>query len=197
MEDERIKSALEIAREKAASIPELTPEELNEQREREYKPRGLAIASRYLENKLRGTDLGIELNRYQGREGEIVRKAFLLTLLESIGLEDMKKSLRAIDGIQTLEPNANFKEITKELETIFSEFQEQHRQKCGVYEELEKEKLRGLWVSGSAVKPNLEESEDWGQELRRIQSEYDSRINKLREKVSCLLESKSVGYKKC
>ena len=189
MEDKRIKSALEITQEKAASMSRLTPEELNEQREREYKPRGLAIASRYLENKLRGTDLRVELNRYQGKEGEIVRKAFLVTLFESIGLEDMKKSLRAIDGIQTLEPNAKLEEIKKELEAIFNEFQEQRQQKYAVYEELERERLRGLGVSGSSVKSNLEEGQDWGQELRRIQSEYDSRTNKLREKLLIVIGS--------
>ena len=183
MGDQKIKSALEIAMEKAAKISKLTPEELMEQKEREYKPRGKAIANKYLGGTLRGADIEIELDKYQGKEKEIVRKAFLSTLCQSIELEDAEKSRRAIAGMQTLESNAPLEEIKGEIEKISSEFQQQREQRYTVLEASNREKLRELWISGSAVKLNLEDKEDWQQELKKLQLVYDSRINKLKEKL--------------
>ena len=191
MEEDRIKSALEIAMEKAANMPGLSSEELNEQREREYKPRGIAIANKYLETPLKNSDLEVELHRYQGKEGEIVRKAFLSTLCQSIGFEDPEKGRRAIDGIQKLETAVPLHEMKEEVEKISEEFHQQRQQRYRVLEESEREKLQGLGISGSAVKPNLEDKENWQQEVKELQSVYDSRISKLREKLLNYIESQS------
>ena len=47
-----IKSTLELAMEKAAKLPKLTPEEIRERQEREYGPLGRAIAERFLRGEL-------------------------------------------------------------------------------------------------------------------------------------------------
>jgi len=187
VEDKRIKSALEIAMEKTAGMPELTQEELIQQKEREYKPRGAALANRYLEGATRERELLTELLKYRGQEGGILRKAFLSTLCQSITLEDIDKSLRAIDGIQTVETNAKLKEVKTEVEKLFSEFRERREQRYATCEDLQREKLRGLGISGSAVRLNLEGSEDWRHELSGIHSEYDININKLKENLSHLV----------
>ena len=181
MEDKRIKSALEIAMERAASMPSLTQEELAEQKEREYRPRGVAIGRRYLEGTLKKMDLQTELSKYQGQEGKIVKRAFLLTLNQSISLENKSVSLKALEGIRAVEPTDNFDEIKRQIEGVLDEFGQQVERQVGRHEAFEKERFQTLGISGSAVKPNLEESQAWQAELKRIQSEYDSRISKLRE----------------
>lgn len=183
MEDKRIKSALEIAMERAASMPGLTQEELAEQKEREYQPRGAAIARRYLEGALKERDLQTELSKYRGQEGEIVKRAFLLALNQSIKLESKSISLKALEGVKAVEPTANLGEMKRQIEAIFDEFSQRLERRIPRYEALEKEKLQQLGISGSAVKPNLEESQTWQAELKRIQSEYDSRISKLKENL--------------
>ena len=183
MEDKRIRSALEIAMERAASMPGLTQEELAEQKEREYRPRGAAMGRRYLEGMLKKRDLQTELSKYRGQEGEIVKRAFLLTLNQSIKLESKSMSLKALEGIKAVEPTADFGEMKRQIEAIFDEFGQQLERKIPRYEALEKEKLQQIGISGSAVRPNLEESQAWQEELKRIQSEYDSRISKLEENL--------------
>jgi len=183
VEDKRIKSALEIAMERAASMPGLTQQELAEQKEREYQPRGAAIARRYLEGAFKERDLQAELSKYQGQEGEIVKRAFLLTLNQSIKLESKTMSLKALEGIKEVEPTAGFDEMKRRIEASFDEFDQQLGQEIPRYEALEKERLQKLGISGSAVKPNLEESQAWQEELKRIQSEYDSRISKLKKNL--------------
>ena len=188
MEGKKIKSALEIAMEKAAEIPELTREELREQKQGEDGVRGRAIANRYLERTLRERDLEIELGKYQGEEREIVRKAFLLALCQSIGLKDMEKTRRVLEGIQSLEANGRLEEIGKEIENIFGAFQQERQQRYLTLEQLEKDKLGQLWIWGSAAKPNLEENKDWRKESGEIQFKYDLRINKLKEELSHYIE---------
>jgi hypothetical protein len=183
MEDKRIKSAFEIAMEKAASMPNLTREELAEQKEREYRPRGAAIARRYLEGALKERDLQTELSKYQGQEGGIVKRAFLLTLNQSIKLESKTMSLKALEGIKSVEPTTGFGEIKQQIEAIFDEFGRQVEREIRRYEALEKERFQKLGISGSAVKPNLEESQTWQAELKRIQSEYDPKISELKENL--------------
>ena len=164
MEDKRIKSALEIAMERAAKMPGLTKEEISEQREREYQPRGAAIASRYLEGLLKERDLQTELSKYRCQEGEIVRRAFLLTLSQSIRLESKSISLRALEGIGAVETTANFDELKRQIEAIFDEFGQQLERKIPQHESMEKLKLQQLGISGFAVRPNLEESQAWQEE---------------------------------
>jgi len=183
VEDKRIKSALEIAMERVASMPSLTQEELAEQKEREYQPRGAAIARRYLEGALKERDLQTELSRYRGQEGEIVKQAFLLALNQSIKLESKSISLKALEGIKAVELTAGFDEMKRQIEEIFDEFNQQLEQEIPRYEVLENERLQQLGISGSAVKPNLEENQTWQEELKRIQSEYDSKISKLKENL--------------
>ncbi len=189
MGDEKIKSALELAMEKIAKMSELTSEEVIELKEKEYKPRGEAIANKYLGNALRGADLETELDKYQGKEREIVRKALLLTLCQSIELDDVEKSRRAMEGIQTLEKSARLEEVRREIEGVSSGFHHQRQEKYTRLEELERGKLKRLWLSGSAVKPSLKENADWQRELKGIQAIYDVRISNLKEKLSQYLES--------
>jgi hypothetical protein len=183
VEDKRIKSALEIAMERAASMPGLTQEELAKQKEKEYQPRGAAIAHKYLDGALKERDLQTELSKYRGQEGEIVKRAFMLTLNQSIRLESKSISLKALEGIKAVEPTADFDEVKRQTEAIFDEFGQRLERQIPRYEALEKERFQQLGISGSAVKPNLEESRTWQEELKRIQSEYNSRISKLKENL--------------
>lgn len=77
MEDRKIKSALEIAMEKASKMTDLTPQEIREQKEHEYIIRGKAIANRYLTGAIKKHELSFELKKFQGDEKQIIRKATL------------------------------------------------------------------------------------------------------------------------
>jgi hypothetical protein len=184
VEEKKIKSALEIAMEKAAAMPGLTQEERAEQKEREYQPRGAAIGHRYLEGALKESDLQAELSRYRGQEGEIVKQAFLLTLNQSIKLESQDMSLRALAGIKAVAPSVDLGEIKRQIEAVFDEFTQRLEREIRRYQALEKERLQQLGIFGSAVKPNMADNQTWQEESERIQSEYNSRINEIKEKLS-------------
>ncbi|MFC1893978.1 hypothetical protein ACFLYR_08195 [Chloroflexota bacterium] len=187
MEDEKIKSALEIAMEKVAKMADLTSQEIREQKEREYGPRGEVIASRYLSHILKNTDLVVELSKYQGEEGQIVRKAFLCSLCRAIQLDDADKSRRAIEGIQALDIDFDFGGAKGEFEEISSAFDREREKTYQKLEESQMEELYGLGISGSAVSPNVKEKADCQNELNQMRAPYDMRIDRLKDKMLHLI----------
>lgn len=182
MEEHRIKSALEIAMEKVAGMPGLSQEEITEQKEREYRPIGEAMARRYLESAIRVGDLPGELGKYRGDEGRIVKRAFLSSLYRSIELGDAARGRRAMEGIQVLVgASRRLEEAKGEFEATSGEFEREINRKREAFETMEKERLRRLGISGSAIRPNVKDREDWQQERSRIGHEYGSRLDKLRK----------------
>ncbi len=177
MAEKEIKSAFEIAMEKAASLDKLTPAELAAQREKEYGPRGAAIASRYMENRLRVSELKGELARYRDEEGKVVRVAFLRALCQSIRLDNTGGNARALEGLAAVTPGVSLDEVKKSIEEVAASFINEVGGKRAACEEKERERLLVLGISGSAVRPVLEGSEAWREELEKARSEHEARFN--------------------
>ena len=102
----KIKSTLELALERAAKLPALTAEEIRQRLEREYAPRGRAIAERFLGGDLAETRLQTELGEFRGEEGEIVRGVFLASMRQSIDLETPERTARAFEGVKLVVADA-------------------------------------------------------------------------------------------
>ena len=182
VEEHGIKSAIEIAMEKIAGIPELTPEEAIKQKEKEYRPLGEAIAKRYLEGSLREDEVSIELGKYPDDKGQIVRRAFASRLCQSIGIGDAKKSLRALEGVELISGRREYVDkVRRDLEGIVSQFEKESTQRFLVFQKAQTEKLKTLGIAGSAVKYNFKSTEDWRQEWNRIRQAYEPRLNQVRE----------------
>jgi len=175
--------------EKVSKMPKLTPQEIREQKEREYGPRGEVIANKYLAHALRNTELEVELGKYQGDVGPIVRESLLSALCHSILLDDQEKSRRAIDGVRSLTLDLDIEGITREFEDISSAFNQAKEKTYSTFEESQKEILRKLGISGSAVRPNVTETEDRQNDLKQMRAPYDLRIDQLKEKLLCRIQS--------
>lgn len=187
MENRRIKSAAEIALEKTADMPRLTEKERRSLDEREFKPHGEALAKEFLEGSLSDRDLQTAFLRYKEPQRDIVKKSFLLKMTDSVTLEDARRILKALDGIRQIIRDATLDEYLREAETTAQEFHKLSQQRHTGREVLEKKKLEGLGISGSAVRPNLGESDDWRDELREITADYASRMHGLRNTISVYL----------
>jgi len=189
VEEYRIKSAWEIAQEKMASMPDLTPEELSKQKEREFEPIGEAIAKKYLGGAIKAAELKTELSKYRGAEGQIVKRALISSLVQSIEPGDAARSKRAMEGFQIFAgAGSHFEEVRNAFERIFSEFEKEAQQQRKAFETLEKERLQRLGISGSAIRPNVNEKQDWQQARRRIRQSYDVKVDKLRKDLVQLTE---------
>jgi hypothetical protein len=189
VEEYRIKSAWEIAQEKIASMPDLTSDELRRQKEREFEPIGEAIAKKYLGGAIKAAELKTELSKYRGAEGQIVKRALISSLVQSIEPGDAARSKRAMEGFQVFAgASSHFEEVRNAFERIFSEFEKEAQQQRKAFETLEKERLQRLGISGSAIGPNVNEKQDWQQAQSRIRQSYDVKVDKLRKDLVQLTE---------
>ncbi|MDD5093799.1 MAG: hypothetical protein PHV74_05395 [Dehalococcoidia bacterium] len=191
MEKDRIKSAREIAMERVAKMSSLSPEQVKQQKEREYGPRGEAIARKYLQGAVRGTDLQAELDRYPSQEAQIVRRSLVSTLCESINLDDMDRNVKALEGIRTiLKIQNDFKTTERELGTIAVQFAQDARQEYEMCEKMGIERLKNLGISGSAAKPNVKGTDDWRHRDERIRQDYAPKVDQVKKTIAIYVESR-------
>jgi len=181
--DEEIKSTLEIAMEKVAKLPQLTPEEVREQRERAIGPRGRAIANRYFEGTLQHTELEAELGDLDEDDREIVRKVLKSNLCDAISLGQVEQSHRAIGALKELEKGTALEGKAGELEELYAEQLGSLERTLVSFEESGRESLGRLGISGSAVRPNPDFSEELQQKLRELQQAFAARLQELRREL--------------
>ncbi len=184
MEEERIKSAFEIAMERISGLPELTPEEIAEQKEREFKPIGLAIANKYLERQIAEDELKSALDSHRGEKGKIVRAALISALCQAVQLEDIPKAERALQAF------AAFGLEEKDFEETQRDFMQARRdleREIGIvqnkYEGLVRQELEDKGIRGGAVNPNLLQNEGWLQRLNAMRRTHDSKLAGVRKKL--------------
>jgi TRAP-type C4-dicarboxylate transport system substrate-binding protein len=94
-----------------------------------------------------------------------------------------------MDGLQIFTgPNSHFAEARDVFEKIVSEFERKVLQQREAFETLERERLKKLGISGSAIRPNVKENQDWQQVQSKIRQSYDVKVNKLRKDLMQLIE---------
>jgi hypothetical protein len=186
LEEESIKSALEIAMERVSRLPELTPEEIAEQKEKEFKPIGQAIGSKYMQGQIAEDELKEELKYHQGEKGEIVRRAMIAGLCQSIQLDDVAQATKALQGLSALKKDESefWEGIQKSFLHIRRDYEREKQVIYKKYETILKEKWEIAGICGSAIKPNLVENKDWQGALNGLSRAYGSKLKEIRNKLT-------------
>jgi len=180
-----MKSAFEKALERAERLGKLSPEEIRESREKEFTPVGRALAEHYLGHGY-GHILAEEMAKYGGEEKDIVMKAALSRLVEAIELGNYETTERAIAGILVL--TGEIGPIPGQIKSLFEEYKQAEKDRYekgkGEIERKERELLRQLGISGSAIgEINLEASETWKEIRWELYFEFDQRLNQLKAQL--------------
>jgi hypothetical protein len=185
VEEERIKSSLELAMEKISGLPQLTPEEIAAQKEREYRPIGETICNKYLDGVISHDALPAELARYQGEQGRIVRRAVCRCLCRSIDIEDRRAAMAAFAGLASLlsDKRELLEEAGKDLRRILDRFEREKQEKSLEFAILAIRQLEDLGIAGSAVEPNLSENAGWLEELAGMKRSYERGLEKIRDMI--------------
>jgi hypothetical protein len=179
-----IKSTLELAMEKAAKLPRLTKEEIRERHEEEYGPLGRAIAKRFLTGDLAETRLQVELFKHEDEPGEIVRKAFVECMCQSMDLEDAETTTKVLEGTKVLVHDERLEETASHLDEMFRDYERQKQRELATTEEAEIIRVRDLGISGSAIRINPQENEGWRQRLSDLQREFRPEVDEIRRELT-------------
>jgi len=195
-----LKSAWEIAQEKADRLGRLSAEELQQQKEEACRQAGTGIAQRYLDSP-RTKDLGAELGKHPEEERALVRTAVVKRLVEALDLGDEPSTAaepagygqndmpglrlnRIADAIATLEPGSGtiieqVRELSQEYGAAVGKTQRK--------EEIERkgrETLHRLRISGAAVGDiNVEAAAQWQQSWQELSQAFAARLDRLKQEL--------------
>ncbi len=184
-EEERIKSAFEIAMERIAGLPRLTPEEIAAQKQREFRPIGEALAQKYLGGLISSDDLPFELEKYQGEQRQIVRRSLVESLCRSLGPDEPVAALAALAGMKSLAKGKAgfFEQAEEDLRQMIGQFEREKGEKAREFAVVAKRRLESFGISGSAVRPNLDQDENYQRELARIRQTYEPKVADLKNRL--------------
>jgi len=182
---DELKSAFDRAMERAERVGELSPEEMRERKEAEFTPAGRAVAERYLEHGHESLFLE-DVNKHAGDEGDIIKRAALVRLVESIALSDYEMAERAMKGVLALSGEVGG--IIESMLGLFQDFGEKVQRKYsserGKLDAEERELLHQMRISGSAVgQINLAASESWGRIYREFSAPFVERLEALKAEL--------------
>jgi hypothetical protein len=176
-----IKSALEIAQEKANRLGKLSAEEKEKQERQRYRQISQALAQKWLDSS-RPPNITEELSTYEEKEREVIKQALIEHLAEVIeftntqGIDSTKK---VIEVLSILGP-----ELQPKAEEIGELVQEYEGAEQKIRQELEssyRETLHKLRISGTAIEAiNIEVDPKWQPAHHGLVESFTPRLNDLK-----------------
>ena len=180
--NDQIKSAFEIALEKAQKLGALSDEEKHRLKDEELAAAGKALAQRYL-NGLPLSEIGADLARRGEVDRKVVGSHLLSYLLDRIDIQTSPKDDRGPSAIQLLTGDS---EVTQGIRDLLQEYEralERARQEnLSALQATKRSELEREGISGSAVEPAIENSPDWVRIRQNLNSYYEERLEQIKRK---------------
>jgi len=185
-ENEKIKSALEIALEKAEKLGALSEEERQRLKDEELVAAGEALAKRYLDG-LPLRDIEVELGRRREGDRQGISRNLLSRLVDKIDMEHTAGNERILAAIQHLSGDSG---VVRSMRDLLQEYEaameKARREKQSALEAAKRRGLELKGISGSAVDPAIETSPEWLQIRHQLDSHYQQRLEEMKRKCSNL-----------
>ena len=177
-----LKSAWEIAQEKANRLGKLSAEEKEQQTRQRHRQIGQVLAQKWLDSAQQ-LDMTAELNKHGENEREIIKQALIEHLVEAIEFTTTRRInsvKRVIEAISSLMP-----ELQPKAEEIAQLVQEYKGAEQKIRQEMEsnyRETLHQLRISGTAVAAiNIEADQKWQLARQGLIEAFTPRLNDLKQ----------------
>ena len=174
-----MKSTWDIVLEKTKTV-EITSKDREQIKRAELDAKIHAILNRYMDSQGNREYLKDELERLREEEREVVKRELLLQLMDSIDLA--KDNGTAIAGIETLKEEKAEK-VLRKLRLLTSEYGASREKKAREIEEVLRQTLAAMGISGSAVEPSLEVKKEWIEAMEGLERDYGKRLDLLKEEL--------------
>ena len=188
-----MKSAWQIAMEKADKLGKVSPDELNSIK---YVPEGNRIASQFLQDEK--TDLLSELAKFPADDAaRFIKKGIDEILVRNITLprndEDIRKTNRAMAGLRLIkEDKKQIESILGLVNTLVNQYQAALQQ---TYAEFKKKAEVTIQQASRTTRPQrgdqmpleqklqLQLQEEWREVHSQLDAQYDRALNEHRQKI--------------
>ena len=178
-----IKSAWEIAQEKASKLGQLSPEEREGQRQDKCRLIGESLAENYL-NHHDISFLKDELSKHGAQDKDLISKAAVRRLIQGIDLRYGPVLAKISQAILTLTNSATATKILGEVKELFQEYAEAENKERQELEKTGREMLHQLRISGTAIsRLNIRAKEEWQKKLDQTAHPFDERLNDLKQEL--------------
>ena len=177
-----LKSAWEIAQERANRLGKPSAEEKEQQDRQRYRQIGEVLAQKWLDSS-RQPNITVELNKHEEKEREIIKQAVIEHLAEAIefttaqGINSVKKVIAAISSLgPELQPKA------EEIGQLVQEYEDAEQKTRQELESNYRETLHRLRISGTAVDAiNIEADHKWQVARQGLVEAFTPRLNDLKQ----------------
>ena len=177
-----LKSAWEVAQERANRLGKLSAEEKEQQQKQGYRQIGQALAQKWMDSPQR-LDVTAELGKYEEGERDVIKRAVIEHLVETIGFEDTQvvdNVKRVAQAITSLRP-----ELQPRAEEMGQLVQEYGLAEQEIRQELEgnyRATLHQLRISGTAVGAiNIEPNPQWQSARQGLVESLAPRLDALKQ----------------
>ncbi len=178
-----IKSAWEIAQEKASKLGSLSSQEREEQRHEKCRLLGEALADKYLNQRDIRT-IKDELDKHEIPDKDWVAQAVIRRLGQSIDLKYPDALPEISKGTLAVHDTATTRKALEEIEILFQEYTEAAKKQSQEIEEAGGQILHQLRISGLAIGHiNILAQEEWQAKLDQTAEPFTERLKSLKEEL--------------
>ena len=185
-ENDRIKSALEIALEKAQRLGSLSDAEKQSQKDEELAAAGTALVERYLNGMLL-SDIEVELAKRPEDDRRMVRSRMLSHLVDTVDIKQTSTDDKVLAAIGSLFPDSELSQsigsLLQEYRTAMDKARQDNLSGIGSDKRTE---LERKGISGPAVDPAIETSPDWIRIEQDLSSHYEQRLDDIKRNLPTL-----------
>jgi hypothetical protein len=177
-----IKSAWELAQERANRLGKLSAQEKEEQERQTYRQIGQALAQKLMDRS-QGLDVTAELSKHEEEGREAIRQAIIEHLAEAIeltaakGVDSVKGIIEAISSLKpVLQPRV------QEIGQLIQEYELAEQKIRHELEGNTSETLHQLRISGTAVDTiNMEDNPRWQLARQGLAESFAPRLDALKQ----------------
>lgn len=183
VKEEVIKSAFELAMERISGLPELTPQEIAEQKEKQFGPVGEAMAGKYLRGVIRADEMLHELERYEGEPEQIILRSLLSRLCGTLQLEgDAAAADKALTVMSRIFPTKQtaVEKAAEKFRALSGRFEQEREKKRA---EMKPEAAERMGITGSAVRYNLDDYGPWMEEIAKLRQACEPQAAAIRNRL--------------
>ena len=177
-----IKSTLELAMERTKKIT-ISKEEREEIKQKESLQKANGLFHRYREGLLSLNEILREIERMDQKTRTMANEILLSQWIDALSLNE--EGERFLKGIEALK-EGDINEVKQKFNHLLSRYQ---TEKGKIIEEVGvqlTEALRKDNIYGSAVEPNIEQSEIWKKESEKLDHSYRMKLEEIKEQLRSL-----------
>ena len=185
-----LKSAWEIAQERANRLGKLSVEEEKQQARQRYRQIGQVLSQKWLDSSQQ-LDITAELNKHKEEDRDRIKQAVIEHLVEAIEFtttQSINRVTKVTEGISRLGPE--LQPEVEEIAKLVQEYEEAERKTRQELESSYRETLHQLRISGTAVATvNIEANQQWQLARQRLVEAFVPRLNDLKRKLTISMKS--------